>query len=110
MSSLRQQRASRANGRLSRGPVTPEGKRAAGHARLTLGLTAKTLTLPGEDPELAEQQAQALFDEFMPQGIQQTDLVRRIHAAIAQQQRHQRAVHSLLSEQILTAPTQIDQQ
>jgi hypothetical protein len=108
MSSLRQQRASRANGRMSRGPVTPEGKRAAAQARLTLGLTAKTLTLPGEDPELAEQLAQALFDEFQPKGPQQIDLVERIHCAITRRRRSERAAHATLTEQIDNADDQID--
>ena len=58
MSSLRQQRASRANGRLSRGPVTIEGRQAAAQARLTLGLTAKTLTLRRQLKKSASSRAQ----------------------------------------------------
>lgn len=61
MISLRRTRSSRANGALSRGPRTPEGKAASSRNALRHGLTSQCIVLPNESRE----SFQALFHQFV---------------------------------------------
>ena len=47
----KQQKANRQNAQHSTGPVTPEGKAAVRLNALKYGLRARSLLIPGEDPE-----------------------------------------------------------
>jgi hypothetical protein len=63
MATLNQQRAARINGRLSRGPITPEGKARSSLNAITHGLNARleSTLLDGESPELFRE----LLDDFV---------------------------------------------
>jgi hypothetical protein len=65
--SEKQRAASRANGSLSRGPVTPAGKAASSRNALRHGLTSKTLTLANENPEMLDSILNGLTEEFQPE-------------------------------------------
>jgi hypothetical protein len=73
--SEKQRAASRANGSLSRGPVTPAGKAASSRNALRHGLTSKTLTLANENPEMLTSLIEDLTEEFQPQSNAQCMLV-----------------------------------
>jgi len=70
-----QRAASRANGALSLGPVTPEGKAASSRNSLRHGLSAKTLVLANEQPELLESLINDYNQEFRPETSSEHDLV-----------------------------------
>jgi len=61
MSSLRRLLSSRNNGRLSRGPCTPEGRQRAAQNALRHGLLAKCIVLPAENEEAFHR----LFHEYL---------------------------------------------
>jgi len=63
----KQQEANRQNAQHSTGPKTPEGKAAASLNAVTYGLRARTLLLPGEDPEQYKQLWASLEAEWQPQ-------------------------------------------
>ena len=58
MSSLRRAESSKANGALSKGPVTPEGKRNSSQNAIIHGLLADCIVLPGESEECFEEVVQ----------------------------------------------------
>jgi len=59
--------ANRANALLSTGPATPEGKSAVRHNAIKYGIHAKSLIIPGEDPEEFEAFKQFQQDACKPQ-------------------------------------------
>ncbi len=67
MRTERQIHAARENGKKSRGPVTPEGKRNSARNSIHHGLHAQTLLLEGERPEFFNQLVNSLHEEFQPQ-------------------------------------------
>jgi hypothetical protein len=90
-----QAEASRANGRRSSGPTTPEGKaRSAQNAR-RFGLRSTRLVLIGtEDADwFAEIQA-AVFDEFQPKGALEAGVCARMVTAIWRSERAQQLERS----------------
>ena len=110
MSTPRQRQASRANGRLSRGPSTPEGKLRSAQARIKTGLTAKALVLPGEDANAAVAFAQAWFDEVQPQGEQQTVTFQSMLFAANQVRRYERVLTATVTQQVSNAHDQLQRQ
>jgi len=81
MSSDRKIAANRRNAQRSTGPRSPAGKTAVALNRLSHGLYAATLILPGEDPE----QYQQLHDQYQvyyqPRDIVEQELVDQLAAA-----------------------------
>ena len=63
----KQHEANRRNAQHSSGPTTPEGREAVRLNALTYGLRARTLLLPGEDPEEYKRLWDALVAEWQPQ-------------------------------------------
>jgi hypothetical protein len=63
----KQRAASRANGTLSHGPVTPEGKAASSRNSLRHGLRAQTLVLANEHSEILDTLIAELTEEFQPE-------------------------------------------
>jgi len=68
MGSPAQLTASRANGALSHGPVTPEGKAASSRNALKLGIYSEALIIPGEDPVELDGLAAEYRDHYKPAG------------------------------------------
>src|SRR5579872_3559414 len=66
MSSLRRLRASRANGALSRGPKTPEGRLRSSQNSLRHGLTATCTVLSSESRDGFDALFQQFLDRFGP--------------------------------------------
>jgi hypothetical protein len=67
MASPAQINANRANALLSTGPATPETKSAVRHNAITYGIHAKSLIIPGEDPEEFEAFKEFQVDTWLPQ-------------------------------------------
>jgi hypothetical protein len=67
MASPAQITANRANALLSTGPATPETKSAVRHNAIKYGIHAKSLVIPGEDPEEFEAFKQFQQDACNPQ-------------------------------------------
>ncbi|HEV3199696.1 MAG TPA: hypothetical protein VGZ73_17450, partial [Bryobacteraceae bacterium] len=61
MSSLRRKLSSQANGSLSRGPTTPEGKLRSSQNAVSHGLLSDSVVLPGESLEGFD----TLFNQYM---------------------------------------------
>ncbi|MBY0374465.1 MAG: hypothetical protein K2Q23_10755 [Bryobacteraceae bacterium] len=76
-----QQQASRRNGALSRGPVTPAGKAAVRFNALKHGAKALSLVLPGEDPAEFEARLDSLIATHSPANPAQFACLERIAAA-----------------------------
>lgn len=60
--------ASRANGALSHGPLSPETKAISRRNSLKFGIDAKAMILPGEDPAALEQLTTEYLDLYKPVG------------------------------------------
>jgi hypothetical protein len=67
MATLKQFEANRRNAQKSTGPKTPEGKAAVSMNSLRHGLRARTVVLPGENPEEFHQLCDDLEVEWHPQ-------------------------------------------
>jgi hypothetical protein len=67
MASPAQITANRANALLSTGPATPETKSAVRHNAIKYGIHAKSLIIPGEDPEEFEAFKEFQLDAWRPQ-------------------------------------------
>jgi len=65
--SEKQQEANRQNAQHSCGPITPEGKVAVRLNALTYGLRARSILIPGEDPEEYKQLWADLMADWQPQ-------------------------------------------
>jgi hypothetical protein len=85
MSTERQQNASRANGRKSRGATTPEGKLASSRNAITHRMLSTTIVLKGESTGRFLDLLTALLEEFQPQ----TPLVLLCYKRRAQQKGQQ---------------------
>jgi hypothetical protein len=81
MSSQRRIEASRANGRLSKGPVTAEGKLRSSQNAIRHGLLAERLLVEGESEEELQQLIQQLYSQFAPANDTERDLVEQMIAA-----------------------------
>ena len=78
MSSEARINASRANGRKSRGPVTPEGKAISSQNRVNHGLFIDSSVLPGEDKkELRKVLARELL-EHQPESPVENQIVQKL--------------------------------
>ena len=78
MASERQIEANRLNAQASTGPRTAEDKAASSGNALTHGLTARTVLLPGEDPEEYRRLRGSMIAELRPEGALEFELVEQI--------------------------------
>ena len=82
MSSLSRINASRANGRLSKGPVTAVGKLRSSQNAVRHGLLARCLVLEDESPEAFQSLLAAYIDRLQPADALELDVVEEMVAAI----------------------------
>ena len=82
MSSLARINASRASGRLSKGPVTAVGKLRSSQNAVRHGLLARCLVLEDESPEAFQSLLAAYIDRLQPADALELDVVEEMVAAI----------------------------
>ncbi|HZW31807.1 MAG TPA: hypothetical protein VFF52_13930, partial [Isosphaeraceae bacterium] len=88
---------SRQNGQKSHGPKSPEGKARSRFNALKHGLKAKTLVLPGEDPQQYQGRLEAWIADLQPQNDVEQTLVERAVTLTWQLERAARAEAARLS-------------
>src|SRR3954453_20283561 len=91
---------SRANGRKSRGPTSPEGGAAASRIALRHGMRAKTLTMAHEDSAMIAERTASWNDHYRPNSPAAQHLVNLCVAATLQSDRCQLAHDSALADQV----------
>ena len=87
MSSRRRIQASRANGRLSRGPITPEGKAISAQNARTHQLTSASVVLTNEERAILDKMVTAYSAHFAPENPLDWDLVEELAVAKWRQRR-----------------------
>jgi hypothetical protein len=100
MTAKQRRKKNRQNALQSKGPFTQEGKRASRANALKSGLTAKTLTLPGEDPEVIQARAERWHEACQPEGPDEEVLVDQLALAALRLERIARAEDEILAEQV----------
>ena len=78
MATAAQVTASRANGALSHGPTSEEGKANSSRNALKTGLTGRTVLLPSEDAALYESHLAQFRERYQPVGDQELALVQSL--------------------------------
>ena len=96
----------RRNAQKSTGPMTPEGKSRSRFNAVKHGMAAKTLVLPGEDPEVLRERIEAWTADLQPENDLEQYLVDRAAAVSWQLDRADRADTARLAGIIRTAPAE----
>jgi len=96
--------ASRANGRLSRGPITEEGKRKASLNGLRHGLLSKNIVLPGESKEMFEALLNQYVDKLRPADGAEFTYVEELAASAWRQRRLWAVENRLWSDALAEYP------
>jgi hypothetical protein len=96
----RRKEASRKNGSKSRGPTTPEGKSRSRLNAMKHGLTARTLVLPGESPELLDARITEFRADLKPANETEDFLVQRAAIASWELERCYRVIAAKLNERV----------
>ncbi len=99
--------ANRRNARKSIGPTSPEGKAVARFNALKTGITARSLVIPGEDPEELEALTADYHEQFQPAGAHERFLVDALIYADWQLRRLRRVEAQLWSNEIASAKNSI---
>jgi hypothetical protein len=81
MSSIRRILSSRANGRRSVGPVTPEGKSRSARNAITHGLLSRFVLLQDESPEVFQEMIDAHLRRFLPADAVESGFIEEMAAA-----------------------------
>ena len=102
MSSDKRIEASRANGKKSRGPVTPEGKRISSRNAERHGLLSKSIVMEGEDAERFNAKLARFISEHLPQTESELVLVETMAVAKWRQERIWDMETARVSEEIRT--------
>ncbi|HTR35189.1 MAG TPA: hypothetical protein VMH80_04775 [Bryobacteraceae bacterium] len=108
-SSQRKLDSSRANGALSRGPVSEEGKRTASANALKHGLTAQTVVLQHESEEEYDTELREYLEHFRPASKPELDLVHQIAAVNWRIARYAGVESELLMKSMLDQSDRIEQ-
>jgi len=109
MASQSRSNAARENGKRSRGPVTPEGKKNAAQNAIKHGLTAESAVLPGESEEDFAELLQSHQDIYKPANTVEKDLVHTLALARWRLRRMAALESSLLENQLAISKDDIDE-
>ena len=108
MTAAQRRKRSRENGKRSQGPVTPIGREISRQNALRHGLTAKVLTLPGEDPEAIQAEVDRLYQALQPRSRDEEILVEQMALASLRLARSELAHHENVAEQVRNAEILFD--
>jgi hypothetical protein len=97
--------ANQANAQLSTGPKTPAGKARVALNSLDHGFRSQTLLLPGEDPEELAALRAAIFEEYLPEGHDQTRCAEEMTAAAWRIQRARAFQQDILTRKMADLKT-----
>jgi hypothetical protein len=110
MASQSKSDAARENGKKSRGPKTPEGKKSSSQNALKHGLTADSHVLPGEsEPDFLEL-LQSHEDTYRPANAVEKDLVQTMALARWRLRRMATLETSLLENELARSKDNIDEE
>jgi hypothetical protein len=104
MSTTAQQLAAAANAQLSTGPRSPEGKANSSRNSLKLGLYARTLLLPGEDPAGLDELTRDFEARFNPQGPIESQLLEDAVRALWLKRRCYRIENEIIRARLAALP------
>ena len=104
MASPAQITASRANGALSHGPVTSDGKSISSRNSLKLGIYSETLIIPGENPDDFEQLSAEYHAHYQPVGPAETSLLNQAIVAQWMQRRYFRIEAAVINFRAASHP------
>ncbi len=108
MASLSKSDAARANGKKSRGPVTPQGKENSSRNALKHGLTAESATITGESEEDFAELLQAHLDLYQPANAVEKDLVETMAQARWRLRRMASIESNLFENELILTQEDID--
>ena len=109
MSAAQRRKRNRLNARKhSTGPRTNDGKNISRLNAVTHGLTAKTLTLPGENPNEVKSRAEYWHQTYQPQGPAEETLVDQLILAEVRLERIKKAENEIVDEQSRNSEIQFD--
>ena len=108
MSSERQIAANRANGALSEGPATPEGKRRSSRNAVKNGIYSRAVLINGESPELYEETRLQYLTRFQPADKVEEHLVDQLVACHWRMNRMATLESASLDLQMDSQQTEID--
>ena len=109
MASQSKSDAARENGKKSRGPITPQGKKNSSRNALKHGLTAESVVLPAESEHDFEELLQAHFDIYKPANAVEMDLVQTMALARWRLRRIATLESSLFENELAFCQKEIDE-
>src|SRR5579884_3913545 len=104
MSSLRRILSARANGALSRGPSTPEGKRRSAQNAIRHGLLSECVVLPGESVEGFAELLSQHVERFDPADGVEFGMIEEMAAAYWRLRRSWAIENTLLADTLAALP------
>ncbi len=104
MSSLRRILSARANGALSRGPSTPEGKRRSAQNAIRHGLLSECVVLPGESVEGFAELLSQHVERFDPADGVEFGMIEEMAAAYWRLRRSWAIENNLLADAVSAEP------
>jgi hypothetical protein len=106
MTAAQRRKRNRENGRKSHSPLTPRGNEISRQIALKNGFTAKVLTLPGEDPDAIQAEAERFHKALQPESHDEEILVDQVALAALRLDRLGRAHNEIIAEQVRKAEVQ----
>ena len=103
LTTLERRKQNKLNAMHSKGPKSDEGKSKASQNALKHGLTARVLTLPGEDPDEIQAQADAWYDAAQPETHDEEVLTDQLALASLRLERLAKAETAILAAQVIDA-------
>lgn len=90
------------------GPQTPEGKAVAAHNSTKIGVYARQLILPGENPEEFIELESLFVDDFQPSGVTEAALVHELAVLAWKKRRLEGVEHQQLMQRVQSMPAEYE--